>query len=220
MITYDQWRFPDGEEHLPKRMRKWNLRVAGRLTYQYPLYEIALKQCRRRRVAVDVGAHVGLLSYWMVRDFAQVVAFEPVERHRECWLVNVPKREGDELHACALGAAPGSVDLEPVNGNSSGGTRIVGPGAIPLRTLDSFDLAIVDLLKVDVEGFELEVLAGAAGTIARCRPVVAVEQRARMVASAGHGPVDAVKWLQRLGATVAWTDRSDYVMVFPVSHDD
>lgn len=214
MLTFDRWAFPDGERHLPQRMRKWNLRVDGRLTYQYPLYQVALKQCRQRRVAVDVGAHIGLFSYWMVRDFEKLVAFEPVEAHRLCWLANVPKREGDVLYPYALGARAGSVALETPPG-STGGTHIVGQGPIAMHPLDSFDLTTIDLLKIDCEGFEAEVVAGAAATLARCRPVVAVEQRAKLLPRYHHGSTDAVRFLEKLGARLVWTDRSDYVLVFP-----
>lgn len=213
MLRFDAWHFPDHEVHLPRRMTKWNLRVDGRLTYQYPLYALAAKQCRAHRVAVDVGAHVGLFSFWMVRDFGQVVAFEPVAAHRECWHANVAARPQDELHAVALGAAAGAVRLETPLG-SSGGTAIAGPGDIPLVTLDSYQLPVVDLLKIDCEGYELEVLAGARETVRRCHPVIAVEQRAKQVAQMHHGPTDAVRFLTRLGASVAWTDKSDYVLVW------
>jgi len=216
MLTFDQtWRFPDGELHLPSKMRKANLRVDGWLTYQYPLYQQGLQHVRARRVAVDVGAHVGLFSRWMVRDFAQVIAFEPVAAHRACWELNVQARPQDVLHGCALGAAPGSVSLAPEVPSSSGGTHIVGPGSVPLRTLDSFDVPSIDLLKIDVEGCELEVLKGGAATIARSRPVIIVEQRPRQVARFKHGPHDAVTWLQRAGARVMWTDQRDYVLRFP-----
>jgi FkbM family methyltransferase len=214
MIAFDRWQFPDGETHLPARMRKGNLSVEGRLTYQYPLYATAVKRCALRRVAVDVGAHVGLLSYWMVRDFERVIAVEPVEAHRECWLVNVPHRRTDELHACALGAFDGSVGMETPKAGSSGGTRIGGPGPIPMRTLDSFDLPVVDLLKIDCEGYEADVLTGARATIARCRPVVCVEQRPALVTGFGHGALDAVTWLKHLGAALVWTDRRDYILAF------
>lgn len=214
MMHFNRWQFPDGEVHLPARMRKGNLFVDGRLTYQYPLYERAATRCKERRVAVDVGAHVGLLSYWMVRDFERVIAVEPVEAHRECWLANVPHRRTDELHACALGAFEGFVRMEmPVPG-SSGGTRVAGPGPIPMVTLDSFELPVVDLLKIDCEGYEVDVLAGAKATIARCRPVVAVEQRAKLVSTFGHGKADAVKWLKQLGADLVWTDTHDYILAF------
>lgn len=220
MILFDQaWYFPDGEVHLPKRMRKFNILVPGldgqlRQTYQYPLYQVAVKQCRQRRAAVDVGAHVGLFSYWMVRDFDQVTAFEPIAAHRDCWRANVPAREQDELLPFALGAGLGWVALETPSG-SSGGSHIVGAGDIPMQTLDSRGLPVIDLLKIDVEGYELDVLRGAGETLTRCRPVVCVEQRERTVKAAGHKPAEAVHLLERLGARVAWTDRSDYVVVWP-----
>lgn len=219
MFLWDRWQFPDGETHLPLRMRKYNIRIAGldgelRQTYQYPLYQRAVAETPLRRVAVDVGAHIGLFSYWMVRDFSQVVAFEPVEAHRECWRANVPARPDDVLHPYALGAKTGSVRLASPELGSSGGSRITGPGPIPMRTLDSFELPVIDLLKIDCEGFEYEVLAGAKETLARCKPIVCVEQRLRMVTGFGHGPDDAVVALKHLGADLRWTDKKDYILGF------
>lgn len=53
-----------------------------------------------------------------------------------------------------------------------------GPVAMPLPmvTVDSLALPSCRLLKIDVEGMELDVLQGAAGTIARHRPVIYFEQ--------------------------------------------
>ena len=42
----------------------------------------------------------------------------------------------------------------------------------PLTTIDKFAFERVDMIKIDVEGMELDVLAGARETIARCRPVI------------------------------------------------
>ena len=42
-------------------------------------------------------------------------------------------------------------------------------------TLDAFNLPRVDLVKIDVEGMELDVLAGAGNLIKRCTPVLIVE---------------------------------------------
>jgi FkbM family methyltransferase len=46
---------------------------------------------------------------------------------------------------------------------------------VPLTTLDRFHFPRADIIKVDVEGMELPVLAGAEETIRRCRPVMYVE---------------------------------------------
>ena len=50
-----------------------------------------------------------------------------------------------------------------------------GRELVPLSRLDDFGLERVDFLKLDVEGFESQVLEGAAATIERCRPVMYVE---------------------------------------------
>lgn len=46
---------------------------------------------------------------------------------------------------------------------------------VPLATLDRFKFERLDLLKIDVEGMEIQVLGGAAETITRCQPVIFIE---------------------------------------------
>lgn len=47
--------------------------------------------------------------------------------------------------------------------------------SVPQKTLDSYNFENVDIIKIDVEGYELEVLKGASQTIANNRPIVQVE---------------------------------------------
>ncbi len=46
---------------------------------------------------------------------------------------------------------------------------------VPLIALDSLNFPRVDLIKIDVEGMEAQVLAGASATIRRCQPLLFVE---------------------------------------------
>jgi hypothetical protein len=46
---------------------------------------------------------------------------------------------------------------------------------VDIQSLDSFQLKNVDFIKVDVEGFEADVLEGAEETIKRCKPLILVE---------------------------------------------
>ena len=55
--------------------------------------------------------------------------------------------------------------------------RIVGPGDIPTILIDDLDLAVLDFIKLDVEGYELRALRGAEATLKRCRPVVMFEDK-------------------------------------------
>ena len=43
--------------------------------------------------------------------------------------------------------------------------RVIGEGTIPCTTIDSLDLENIDLIKIDVEGYEMEVLKGADKTL-------------------------------------------------------
>jgi hypothetical protein len=54
------------------------------------------------------------------------------------------------------------------------GNQVVSQ-AVDVRTLDSYELQRLDLIKVDVEGHEFSVLEGARQTIERCRPSIIVE---------------------------------------------
>lgn len=46
---------------------------------------------------------------------------------------------------------------------------------VPQLTLDSYNFSDVDIIKIDVEGYELQVLEGAVNTIAQNRPIVQIE---------------------------------------------
>jgi len=47
--------------------------------------------------------------------------------------------------------------------------------SVPQKTLDSYNYTDVDIIKIDVEGYELQVLEGASNTIAQNRPIVQIE---------------------------------------------
>lgn len=218
------WRMPDGEEHLQQWMHTKNVRVNGRLTYQYHKYEAALQWVKQRRVAVDVGAHVGLWSWHMARDFEQLYAFEPMSQHRECWAANMSEglqgaKTGPMLYGVALGDHADVVTVRNRTPNSSGDTGVEPAGStlgetVPLRTLDSFDLPTVDFLKIDCEGFELFVLQGSMATLQRCRPTVIVEQKPEtgMEKRYGVGTTDAVELLESLGAKRRKVLQGDYIL--------
>lgn len=209
------WWWPDHEMHMIAWMNspKNRVQLNGRWTYQGRKQIATLKHCKHFRAAVDVGAHVGLWSYNFAHSFGAVFAFEPVAAHRECFERNmVGVSQHVHLHAIALGAEDGMVSMWSEKG-SSGNTQVDGSGDIPMKTLDSFVLPDVDLIKIDCEGFEENVLRGAVETIARCKPTIIVEQKRDMASRFGLPLLGAVDFLKGLGYKVAEEISGDYIMV-------
>ena len=135
---------------------------------------------------VDVGANVGTYSLLAaaVAD-VQIVAFEPssvaFQRLRENVAIN--GLEGRiSTRREAVGAAPGTVMMtvgqDAINHVVVAGETVLSETVAMVSLDDALDAGIADrlrLIKVDVEGFEEEVLRGAVAVLATARPVLIVE---------------------------------------------
>ena len=205
---------PAGEEHLRNMLLRHSKTgpVEGKATYQLHKLRAAMahQPGDRRRVCLDIGAHVGLWSMHLAKRFAQVHAFEPVPHHADLFPHNVAA-ETVTLHRLALGHRSGSVSLA-VSPASTGDSQVLegqvrrnGADAacdiwhgVEMRTLDSFGFAQVDFIKIDVEGYELPVVEGGRETIRRCRPHMVLEQKGKEAAF-GQARDAALDELRALG---------------------
>jgi FkbM family methyltransferase len=211
--------FPDGETHLIDWMEQTGQQRDGMPCYQKHKYDAALEWVRpERRVAVDVGAHIGQWSYNMALDFAKVIAFEPVPAYADCWHRNV-KKPNAQLIEIALGQESAVVDLHHGTPGSHGDTWVASSRKeanaaqdVPMMRLDDYRLDEVDFIKIDCEGYEYFILMGAIETIIRCKPCVIVEQKTGMARKFGLGDTDAVSLLQRLGASLRRGLQGDYIL--------
>ena len=154
---------------------------------------------------VDVGANQGfftLLGSKRVGEHGQVFAFEPATTEARKLRANL-KFNGCAnvtVEEMALGAEPGSADFYMYLGHQGSwsglrkGAEDVEVEArvitVPVVTLDSYlaerGVKRVDVMKVDVEGGELNVLRGAAATIATHRPVIVCEVEPRRTRQWGY----------------------------------
>jgi len=146
---------------------------------------------------LDVGAHDGLLTVPLARlPGARVVAFEPLPSAFARLEAACAGMSNVTLRREALGAAAGALTLsvpvlegvaaEQWASLAKDFSRFgaVETHAVPVITLDSLGLGDATHMKVDAEGFEEEVLRGAAETLARCRPVLSLEVEERHRAGA------------------------------------
>jgi FkbM family methyltransferase len=207
------WWFPDHEEHFIEWMAipKNKVHLNGRLAYQGRKQLAVLSHCSVRRVAVDVGGHIGTWSWNLSAVFGMVHAFEPVKEHRLCFVKNLEGVNNVKLYGVALGAAPGEITIKTTKGSS--GDSQVHPGqGIEMKTLDSFELFDVNLIKIDCEGYEENVLRGAAETIRQSQPTIVVEQKRDMAERFGLEKLGAVHLLESWGYKVVQEYSGDFIM--------
>lgn len=179
---------------------------------QYDFIRRCVRFCgTQRRVAVDVGAHIGLCTHALLAlGFGMVHAFEPEPGNFDCLQDNIDS-ERVRLHNVALGAESGTCDLTlPANENS--GCFFAVPGASrEVHALDEYGLRNVDFVKIDTEGFEGLVVQGASNTLRRCRPVVVFEDNGLGAKHYGSDWVDPKTELTKLGYHQAVRIRKDEV---------
>lgn len=142
---------------------------------------------------IDVGAYTGLYSILAAKAGANVLAFEPMPANEWRFGINAAmngvKSRVRILRAAASDKPSGEAALHfnPRVGLTTGASLVKGDPAakhdeslmVPTMTIDRtwpiyFKLP-VSLIKIDVEGAELSVLAGAREVIEKHRPVIFCE---------------------------------------------
>jgi FkbM family methyltransferase len=218
---FDEWTLPVQEQHLPQWMSANNDRRDGRLTYQAHKYDAAFKRVTEHTRAIDVGGHMGMWSWLMAKDFTDVVAFEPVALHRKCFKKNLAGCKNVTLLPYALGQVEGMVGMKTHTADSTGDTGVDEDGDfipdeyVKIIPLDTLQFTKVGLIKIDCEGFEANVVKGAAETITRNRPIIIVEQKGNMSERYGIPPLEAVTFLESLGMKKRDIISGDFIMDWP-----
>jgi FkbM family methyltransferase len=138
---------------------------------------------------LDVGANIGSHTVFFsqaVGANGAVIAFEPQRVLYQMLVANLALNEINNVRPlqAAAGAEAGNAFVPPIDYTTTG-----SPGACSLSTeggdpvivmpIDSLALPQCHFMKIDVEGWEQDVLIGAAATIAKCRPVLYVENDRR-----------------------------------------
>jgi FkbM family methyltransferase len=135
---------------------------------------------------IDIGTNIGNhLLYWCSEMGArQVYCFEPNDYNRSVLFRNIELNHLESIvsvHSCALGAERGKGVQSNFSLGNTGMNRVdkVSDASMATTTeikrLDDFAINKVDFVKIDVEGFEIDVLKGAAATLELHKPLVMIE---------------------------------------------
>ena len=140
---------------------------------QHAQRSTALKYVKYWHNCIDIGSNVGIWTRELASKFKKVYCFEPNPNFNECFRKNITE---DNVELFEFGLS----NKEHTASQEFNSTQITNtPGDVQCRTLDSFNLNDIDFIKIDVDGFEAEVLEGAIGTIIRNNPVINVEIKKR-----------------------------------------
>ncbi len=181
---------------------------------QLELLRQVVKLCKNKRVAVDVGAHIGLWSRNLAPHFEAVFAFEPVRENAECFRHNTRGLENVHLAEIVLGDTTGTAAMGLPDGGNSGMWHVVPGieiGPKTMHALDTANLAQLDLLKIDTEGFEGRVIRGALQTIRKYGPVIVFEDNGLGAKYFGAEWVNPIPLLKSIGYKLRFDWRKDQV---------
>lgn len=174
----------------------------------------ALELTPGRKCVVQAGGNLGVFAAVLAEEFEVVHTFEPDARLFNLLHQNISARN---LYTwmSALGERDGLVGLDKPLGGHDGETFIAEGGHVTIRTIDSLNLAALDLLYLDIEGYELFALKGAVETIKRHKPVIALEIN-KCCERYGYGKDDLDAFLAELGYVERDKVHNDHIYVLDV----
>ncbi len=179
------WKTVVGDLWMPAMRLESVRKLTGEV--EYDAYDLAAAAGRvKGGVVLDCGSNIGLFARAALRaGAARVICFEPTPLTLEALRRNLAGAITDGravIVPAAIAGSPGTTQFELIEGDC-GSNRIGASGKRPAITVDvkSVDSYVaesgldrLDFIKMDIEGAETEALGGAAQTLRRFTPIVAV----------------------------------------------
>jgi len=149
-------------------------------------------------VFFDIGANIGMYSvYFMLnKPTTKLYAFEPVSLVYRCLENSLQSIDGDiHLYNKAIGSINESKNIYKCNTNDGGHSfyneiHQRESELVQVVNLDNFreseSIPLRNIVKIDVEGFELQVLKGMKQTLIKARPILLIESQNEDLAMHGE----------------------------------
>lgn len=195
--------------------------------YDEKQVSLLVSHLRPGTVALDIGASLGLYTVQLAQGArtvgAKVIAIEPIPANAAIIRTNIELNglgASARVVEVALGIEAGSVAMVVERGglgNATVSTGVphgemdrhsshgnLGPEVtIAVTPLDALPLEeAVSVVKIDAEGYEMDILAGAEAFFARHRPVILAEFSEQWMRSRGRSPEEPFAWAEDHGYDV------------------
>lgn len=176
---------------------------SGRLDHDQNMLPIVLSHIPVGGVVIDVGAFIGdhTIAYLnKVRENGMVYAFEPYINAFECLKFNLKNYKNLNAFNYALGNSEDYISMEIVETND--GMNFIKQGNdIRITRLDTIsqNFTKLDFIKIDCEGYELDVLQGGQRTIQKYKPKMLIEINEMTLNRNNVKREDIYEWLDVAG---------------------
>ena len=187
-------------------------------------YNVIKKVNKPTRVAIDAGANVGLWSKDLCERFEVVFSIEP---NPECIPV-LEQNVADNAYIinCALGSKTGKGQLHTPFSTNRQGHIISDSGSssmveshyknfnqvkkheVNVQTIDGLEIDNIDFIKIDTQGYELDILKGATQALKKSKPVICVE----CISSQMPDPTNILTYLHKFGYMVMTRKVKDIIL--------
>jgi FkbM family methyltransferase len=128
------------------------------------------------KIFVEVGVHVGSYAIRMSKLYKHVIAIEPNPYSIECLKTNMELNKVQNM--TVIPVACGDSDTELLLGLAEGSSSLLRKSSIntivKVKRLDDL-IGHVDVMKIDVEGYEEQVIRGGLNIINKCKPTMIIE---------------------------------------------
>jgi FkbM family methyltransferase len=165
---------------------------------------------------VDIGANIGISTLTMLaqRKDIRVVCFEPASRYFPFLERNMRQNHLDDSVTCVSLGINEKRCQEVLHVNSttaSAATANYGHRrvrsevmtCVPLDEYFSENVGVPALIKIDTDGFEMEVIKSGRTLLGRYHPLLFLEFSPALLERAGHDPMELLELLVALGYRLA-----------------
>lgn len=149
------------------------------------------KHCKQFRTVFQAGGNAGYYIRRYSELFQTVYTCEPDPTNFVCLTLNTSDKSNVYRYQSAIGKDHTGISLVNPTGDF-GAIHVAGSGITPTLLIDDLNLQDVDLIAIDIEGWEYNALLGAEKTLEKWKPTLVVEW---------YQP-----WADRYGFTLEQTD--------------
>ena len=153
---------------------------------------LMIKELKQNMVCVDLGSNIGyyaVIESNIIGESGKIFAIEPSPVNFPILKLNLENQKKNNFLAYNIAIGDKNEDMEFIISAKSNWSKIrmnnekINPEdkiiKIPVKTLDSFvqenDIEKIDILRMDVEGFEYNIIVGANNVLEKYKPKIFVE---------------------------------------------